>query len=207
MSEWVSKWVTTITSRASGDAKNGVEKSVFLGVRGLVCICETQRFTDQKLSSSIFACRSFVRPDRWHLHLSQLYDVLDHTNHTWCMCGGIWWCLDHIWWCLVVSGACLVVSGARLVMLMDIDWYDLIWCIWADIFSNAYNRCTDAADAADALVLLMHWCYWSNDAAVVDKMQICVWAHLKGIALSSEFRTVVQRLVHWIVCIILLDAL
>ena len=127
------------------------------------------------------------------------------------MCGGIWWCLDHVWWCLVVSGACLVVSGARLVMLMDIDWYDLIWCIWADIFSNAYNRCTDAADAlmllmrwccwcpdaadADALMLLLHWCYWSNDAAVVDKMQICVWAHLKGIALSSEFRTVVQCLV------------
>ena len=107
------------------------------------------------------------------------------------MCGGIWWCLDHIWWCLVVSGACLVVSGARLVMLMDIDWYDLIWCIWADIFSNAHNRCADA----DALMLLMHWCYWSNDAAVVDKMQICVWAHLKGIALSSEFRTVVQCLV------------
>ena len=24
--------------------------------------CETQRFTDQKLSSPIFACRSFVRP-------------------------------------------------------------------------------------------------------------------------------------------------
>ena len=110
------------------------------------------------------------------------------------MCGGIWWCLvclDHIWWCLVVSEACLVVSGARLVMLMDIDWYGLIWCIWADIFSNAHNRCADA----DALMLLMHWCYWSNDAAVVDKMQICVWAHLKGIALSSEFRTVVQCLV------------
>ena len=98
------------------------------------------------------------------------------------MCGGIWWCLDHIWWCLVVSGACLVVSGARLVMLMDIDWYGLIWCIWADIFSNAHNRCADA----DALMLLMHWCYWSNDAA-------------KGIALSTEFRTVVQRLVFfWI---------
>ena len=111
------------------------------------------------------------------------------------MCGGVWWCLDHVWWCLVVSGACLVVSGARLVMLMDIDWYDLIWCIWADIFSNAYNRCTDAADAADALMLLINWCYWSNDAAVVDKMQICVWAHLKGKALSSEFRTVVQCLV------------
>ena len=111
------------------------------------------------------------------------------------MCGGIWWCLDHIWWCLVVSGACLVVSGARLVMLMDIDWYDLIWCIWADIFSNAYNRCTDAADAADALMLLINWCYWSNDAAVVDRMQICVRAHLKGIALSSKFRTVVQCLV------------
>ena len=60
------------------------------------------------------------------------------------------------------------------------------WCCWC--------WCADAADA-DALMLLMHWCYWSNDAAVVDKMQICVWAHLKGIALSSEFRTVVQCLV------------
>ena len=111
----------------------------------------------------------------------------------------VWWCLDHVWWCLVVSGACLVVSGARLVMLMDIDWYDLIWCRWADIFSNAYNRCTDTPDAADALMLLINWCYWSNDAAVVDKMQICVWAHLNGIALSSEFRTVVQCLVYFII--------
>ena len=45
--------------------------------------CETQLLTDQKLSSSIFpCCCSFVRPDRWHLHFSPLYDVLDHTNHT-----------------------------------------------------------------------------------------------------------------------------
>ena len=161
----------------------------------------------------MFPCCSVVRPDRWHLHLSALYDVLDHTNHTWCMCGGIWWCLDHVWWCLVVSGACLVVSGACLVMLMDIDWYDLTWCIWADIFSNAFYWCADAvdavdslmllmcwccwcADAADALMLLMHWCCWSNDAAVVDNMQIVVRAHLKGIGWSSEFRTVVQCLAH-----------
>ena len=27
-----------------------------------ISYCETQRFTDQKLSSSIFACCSFVRP-------------------------------------------------------------------------------------------------------------------------------------------------
>ena len=145
----------------------------------------------------LLVVRSFVRPDRWHLHLSPLYDVLDHTNHTWGMCGGVWWCLGHVWWCLVVSGACLVVSGACLVMLMDIDGYDLILCIWADILSNAYNRCTNAADALMLLMLmlLLNWRYWSNDAAVVDKMQICVWAHLKGIALSSEFRTVVQCLV------------
>ena len=48
-------------------------------------------------------------------------------------------------------------------------------------------------DAADALMLLMRWCCWSNDAA--DKMQIGERAHLKGIAWSSEFRTVVQCLV------------
>ena len=41
--------------------------------------------------------------------------------------------------------------------------------------------CADAADAVDA--------------AVADKMQIGVRAHLNGIAWSSEFRTVVQRLV------------
>ena len=29
---------------------------------------------------SLLVVRSFVRPDRWHLHLSPLYEVLDHTN-------------------------------------------------------------------------------------------------------------------------------
>ena len=44
--------------------------------------CETQRFPDQKLSSPIFACRSFVRPSRIGdiSTLTLLYDVLDHTN-------------------------------------------------------------------------------------------------------------------------------
>ena len=95
---------------------------------------EIAKLSGSQIKSWVALCflvvRLVVRPDRWHLHLSQLYDVLDHRNHTWCMCGGIWWCLDHIWWCLVVSGACLVVSGVRLVMLRDIDWYDLIWCIY-----------------------------------------------------------------------------
>ena len=36
--------------------------------------CKTKRFTDQKLSSPIFARRSFV-PHQWHLHLSPLNDV------------------------------------------------------------------------------------------------------------------------------------
>ena len=80
---------------------------------------------------------------------------------------------------------------------------------WFDVSGQIYFQCLLwSIDAADALMLLMswccwcadadvlmHWCYWSNDAAVVDKMRICVWAHPKGIALSSEFRTVVQRLV------------
>ena len=86
--------------------------------------CETQRFTDQKLSSPIFACCLFVRlsvcSDRWHLHLSQLYDVLDHKNHTWCMCGGTWLCLDHVWWCLVVSGGVWSSPG-------DVNGYRLTW--------------------------------------------------------------------------------
>ena len=44
--------------------------------------CETQLLTDQKLSSPIFTCCLVGCPDRWHLHLSLLFDVLDHTNHT-----------------------------------------------------------------------------------------------------------------------------
>merc|ERR1712110_1226181 len=43
--------------------------------------CETQRLTDQKLSSSIFpcCCSLSVRPSR--MVTSPLYDVLGHTNH------------------------------------------------------------------------------------------------------------------------------
>ena len=43
-------------------------------------------------------------------------------------------------------------------------------------------------------MLLMLWCCWCADASVADKIQIGVGAHL-GTAWSSEFRTVVQRLV------------
>ena len=55
--------------------------------------CETQRFPDQKLSSSIFTCWLSV-PHRWHLHLSPLYDVLDHTNQIFSV---------RIWSCQCVS--------------------------------------------------------------------------------------------------------
>ena len=50
--------------------------------RELSTCCETQRFPDQKLSSPIFTCRSFVRPSRIGdiSTLTLLYDVLDHTN-------------------------------------------------------------------------------------------------------------------------------
>ena len=44
--------------------------------------CETQPSIIQRLSSTIFPCSFVVVPHRWHLHLSPLYDVLDHTNHT-----------------------------------------------------------------------------------------------------------------------------
>ena len=43
--------------------------------------CETQRFTDQKLSSSIFACCLFV-PHRWYISPLFFTTVLDHTDHT-----------------------------------------------------------------------------------------------------------------------------
>ena len=119
-----------------------------------------------------------------------------------------------VWWYLVVSGPYLMVSGGVWSMSGgvwstsgDVNGYRLIWPdlmyiythICVDIFPKPITDalmllmcCCWCADA-DTLMLLMHWYYWSNDAAVVDKMQICVWAHLKGI--SSEFRTVVQRLV------------
>merc|ERR1711990_657091 len=41
-----------------------------------IASCETQRLTDQKLSSSIFPC---CCPSR--MVTSPLYDVLGHTNH------------------------------------------------------------------------------------------------------------------------------
>ena len=47
----------------------------------------TQRFPDQKLSSTIFPCCLSV-PHQWHLHLSPRYDVLVHTNHT--FSEGLW---------------------------------------------------------------------------------------------------------------------
>ena len=54
-----------------------------LHFRACCSYCETQLLTDQKLSSPIFACCCLLFvPHRWHLHLSPLYDVLDHTNHT-----------------------------------------------------------------------------------------------------------------------------
>ena len=51
-------------------------------------------------------------------------------------------------------------------------------------------------------MLRIQLCSWradtpdAPDAAVADKTQIGVRAHLNGIAWSSEFRTVVQRLVY-----------
>ena len=91
----------------------------------------------------------------------------------------------HVWWYLVVSGPCLLVSGGVWSLsggvwtmsggVMNIGWYDLTWCMWADIFSEVCNRCTDATDA---LMLLMCWCAdaacWCADADVADKMQIGV---------------------------------
>ena len=57
-------------------------------VHNMYPFCETQRFTDQKLSSPIFACRLSVRIGDISTYLNYMM-FLDHTNHTWCMCGGI----------------------------------------------------------------------------------------------------------------------
>ena len=66
----------------------------------------------------------------------------------------------------MVSGACLVVS-------MYIGWYDLSWCIWADIPSSGcaaaaqillMRWCCWCADPADAPILLMRWSWWCTDA-------------------------------------------
>ena len=156
--------------------------------------CETQQFTDQKLSSSIFACCS-SRPSR-------IGDISIYANiyRFWALMPVFIIYMMHVWWYLVVSGACLVVSGACLVVLMYIGWYDRNWYIWADIPSDACNWCANAADAlmllmrccclccwcadaADALMLLMRWCCWCcwccwyADAA--DKLMLlmrwCCW--------------------------------
>ena len=44
--------------------------------------CETQRFPDQKLSSSIFPCRCLSCIDNIFTYLYYIYAILDHTNHT-----------------------------------------------------------------------------------------------------------------------------
>ena len=113
------------------------------------------------------------------------------------------WCADAAYaadalmlWCTDVADA-----ADALILLMHRCWWCRLCCWWADatdalmLLMRWCWWCADAVDAVDAVMLLMRWCCWSNDTAVVDKMQIGVRAHLKGIALSSEFRTVVQRLV------------
>ena len=70
------------------------------------------------------------------------------------MSGGVWWCLDYVWWCLMHVWWCLVVS-------MYIGWYDLNWCIWADIPSSACNWCCwNTTDAVDGMMLRMRWYCW-----------------------------------------------
>ena len=87
--------------------------------------CETQRFTDQKLSSSIFPCWLSVRPS------GSVTSPLISTV----------WCfrpykpyMMHVWWYLVVSGPCLMVSGGVWSMSGgvwsssgDVNGYRLIW--------------------------------------------------------------------------------
>ena len=134
--------------------------------------CETQRFTDQKLSSPIFTCCP-SRPSR---------------------IGNI-----SIYACLVVSGACLVVSGACLVVLMYIGWYDRNWYIWADIPSDACNWC---ANAADALMLLMRCCClccWCADAAdalmlLMLLISLCCWC---AYAADELILLMMMLLMHW----------
>ena len=90
--------------------------------------CETQPLASIGWVAlpSLFGRSSFV-PHPWHLFSSPVYDVSDHTNHTWCMCGGIWWCLDHVWWCLVVSGGVWSMSGGVWSSSGDVNGYRLIW--------------------------------------------------------------------------------
>jgi len=178
-------------------------------------ICETQQFTDQKLSSTIFTCPVPSRPSR-------IGDISIYANiyRFWALMPVFIIYMMHVWWylvvsgaCLVVSGACLVVSGACLVVLMYIGWYDRNWYIWADIPSDACNWCANAADAlmllmrccclccwcadaADALMLLMRWCCWYADAA--DKLMLlmrlcCWWADTA----DADAADVMMLLMHW----------
>ena len=75
--------------------------------------CETQRFTDQKLSSPIFPCWLFVRPSvrigNISTYLNCMMFQTIQTIHdafvvvsggVWTMSDGVWWCLEHVWWCL-----------------------------------------------------------------------------------------------------------
>ena len=47
-----------------------------------VCRCGWMHYceTAEKLYLPLFVCPSI--PHRWHLHLSEFYDILDHTDHT-----------------------------------------------------------------------------------------------------------------------------
>ena len=62
--------------------------------------CETQRFTDQKLSSSIFACRSSRPASVTSSLISTIWCFRPYKPYN-----------MHVWWYLVVSGPCLMVSG------------------------------------------------------------------------------------------------
>ena len=81
----------------------------------------------------------------------------------------------HVWWYLVVYG------GVWTWTLMEIGWYDLTWCVWADIFSDACNRSTDAADT-QLLRMRCFWCCWwcwcTDAAGATDPMMLlmrCSW--------------------------------
>ena len=171
------------------DSTNG-KKCSYWDLR-FIRICETQRFTDQKLSSPIFTCCPVP---------SRIGDISIYANiyRFWALMPVFIIYMTHVWWylvvsgaCLVVSGACLVVSGACLVVLMYIGWYDRNWYIWADIPSDACNWCANAADAlmllmrccclccwcadaADALMLLMRWCCWCTKGLML-LMCWCYW--------------------------------
>ena len=68
---------------------------------------QIKTFDKSWVALSLLVVASRPVPHRWHPHSSSLYDIWDHTNHSWCMCGGIWWCLEHVWWCLEHVWWCL----------------------------------------------------------------------------------------------------